>query len=106
MRISILLLALLCGKAVLAGEPVASVARFTVIYPEADLREEDNQLGSDAVWLHRPKKLAKSTQAAVKKGKSVDAKKQKPPATVTPLRRERPKNEVDPPKSRRRPLGW
>jgi len=82
-----------------------SAAHFVLIYPEAD--EDQPALTADAAWL-RP-----LTKAGRVEGPSPKAKIAKPlpnakksDTRVTPLKRERPKSETDPPKTRRRQLGW
>ncbi|HET6883738.1 MAG TPA: hypothetical protein VFI31_26525 [Pirellulales bacterium] len=83
------------------------VVHFALIHPEADPAAEATQLSPGAVWLRRPNgKKRKTGTAAITKRQNTPPKEGKPAAQVTPLRRERPKNEVDPPKTRRRQLGW
>jgi hypothetical protein len=119
MRLAILLVTLpffavcclaVCGDSASASEPVATVARFAVIYPEADLAENADDADppkANPVRLPRPvRKPSQTDRAASKQRKAVEAKPERTPASVTPLRRDRPKNEVDPPKTRRRSLGW
>jgi hypothetical protein len=89
------------------AEETATVAHFALIRPEADPANEDTPLSPGASWLRRPKAVGKKTgPVAAGKPSRGKPKDEKPAATVKPLRRERPKNEVDPPKTRRRPLGW
>ena len=87
-----------------AFAPRVEAAHFAVIRPGAD---DDPQLSPGATWLYRPRKTnhpanptarAKKAQAATPKGSSG--------ARVTPLRRNRPPRETDPPKTRRPKLGW
>lgn len=106
-RVVALLCAATLPSVAVAAEPEVSPARFAVIYPEADLDDEDSEPTTEAASLPQPaKKLARTNaRAAAKNGKSA-VKPAKSPATVTPLKRDRPKREVDPPKTRRRPLGW
>ncbi|HEV3344918.1 MAG TPA: hypothetical protein VG125_31360 [Pirellulales bacterium] len=83
-----------------------SAAHFVLIYPEAD--DDQPALTTDAAWLRPPSKTARSDSSAskAKKLKPLPQAKEKSHARVPPLKRERPKRETDPPKTRRRQLGW
>ncbi|HVA50664.1 MAG TPA: hypothetical protein VNH11_30235 [Pirellulales bacterium] len=112
MRLAILIAVFVCAAArsdlALASGPAASLARFSVIYPEAELKDDDDDLQPNAVWLRPAVKNTGDAEAmaAGKLRKTVGRKGKQPPPTVAPLRRQRPKSEVDPPKTRRRSLGW
>lgn len=111
MRFATFVLVLLGGgivaKAEVGDDPVLPVAHFAVVYPDAESRDDDEKLSPEASWLRRrAKKPTKSVAQPAAKKEKPSAGRSKSPATVTPLRRDRPKNEVDPPKTRRRPLGW
>ena len=89
------------------ADEATTVAHFALIRPDADPASEATQLSPGAVWLRRPNaKNRKTGTAANTKRQNTPSKDGKSAAEVTPLRRERPKNEVDPPKTRRRQLGW
>ncbi|MGH7137638.1 MAG: hypothetical protein ACREHD_17975 [Pirellulales bacterium] len=83
------------------------VAHFTLIRPEADAASDDTLLSPAARWLRRPKKSAETPGSALS-GKKSAAKRaaEKSPTRVVPLRRDRPTSETNPPKTRRRQLGW
>lgn len=84
-----------------------TVAHFALIRPEADAASDDDPLSPEARWLRRPKKPAE-TPGSPTGGKKNIAKRaaEKSPTRVVPLRRDRPTSETNPPKTRRRQLGW
>ncbi|HVX11473.1 MAG TPA: hypothetical protein VHC22_09850 [Pirellulales bacterium] len=116
MQVVILIVAL--GYALPSTAPIeseddqeaATVAHFALVRPEADPPEEETTLNPGANWLRRAKKTSSkaSDAAGARKGTSKATTRggDKSGATVTPLRRDRPKKETDPPKTRRRQLGW
>jgi hypothetical protein len=98
--------AMLCAAQNKAADVV--LARFAIIYPAADPAVEEKQLSPGAVWLRRPKTATRksSPPAHATTTKNPRAPVQKAETRVAPLRRERPTRETDPPKTRRRKLGW
>jgi hypothetical protein len=90
-----------------AGDVVVPAAHFAVIRPEADESSDQPEPTADAVWLRRPRKTGRSASSpSSAKPKSLPRPSEKSTAGVAPLKRERPKSETDPPKTRRRQLGW
>jgi hypothetical protein len=90
-----------------AGVNVIPVAHFALIRPEADSSNDQPEPTAEAVWLRRPGKPGRTASSpSDTKTKSLVRTSEKPAAAVTPLKRDRPKREVDPPKTRRRQLGW
>jgi hypothetical protein len=87
-------------------DETTNVVHFALIRP--DPANDETALTPDAAWIHRPKNAIRKSDnsASRKKNKNIARGVKKPEATVTPLRRERPKSETDPPKTRRRELGW
>lgn len=85
-----------------------TVARFAVIYPEADQAREEQALTADAGWLRLPRKTNGKTNSpsGTKPGKAIRRSSEKSEAGVVPLKRDRPRKETDPPKTRRPQLGW
>ncbi|HWB08513.1 MAG TPA: hypothetical protein VG826_04790 [Pirellulales bacterium] len=82
-----------------------SAAHFVLIYPEAD--DDRPVQTADATGL--PPGKTRLGAAASSKNKKVVPRPQpsgKPESRVQRLKRERPKSETDPPKTRRRALGW
>lgn len=112
MRPAILLAVLGCAfvseAAEIPDDGVTIAARFAVIYPEADQAAEETQLSPGSGWLRRPQKTTRKTSSptGAKKSKASPRQTEKSEATVLPLRRDRPRKETDPPKTRRRQLGW
>lgn len=96
--------AMLCAAQNKAADVV--LARFAIIYPAADPAVEEKQLSPGAVWLRRPKTATRESSAPAPTKKVQRAAIQKAETRVAPLRRERPARETDPPKTRRRKLGW
>ncbi len=92
------------------GQEITAVVHFALIRPEADSAVEETTLTPDARWLRRTKKTSAkpSDPSGTKKGSSKTTARtsDKAETAVTPLRRDRPKREIDPPKTRRRALGW
>ncbi|HQU45752.1 MAG: hypothetical protein B7Z73_15670, partial [Planctomycetia bacterium 21-64-5] len=72
------------------------------------LKDDEDDLQPNAVWLRPAVKDAGKTEAmaGANKRNAAGRKGKQPPPSVAPLRRERPKSEVDPPRTRRRSLGW
>ena len=82
----------------------AEAAHFAVIRPEAD---DEPQLEPGAAWLYRPRKPDRQAGSPVNTRKTKGTvQKAGPGGDVTPLKRNRPLREVNPPKTRRRQLGW
>lgn len=86
----------------------AACADFVLIRPEADLANDQPEPTAEAAWLSRPRATSRNTSAAdgAQKSKLRLRTGEKSQAVVAPLKRERPKSETDPPKTRRRQLGW
>jgi hypothetical protein len=103
-RLSIYVAFALSLAVLAAFAPRVEAAHFAVIRPEAD---DDPQLSPGATWLYRPRKTSHPANSTVrtKKAKSATSKGRSG-ASVTPLRRNRPPRETDPPKTRRPKLGW
>jgi hypothetical protein len=112
-RVVWLFLAIAAGQAAAVSvaraqtNDLETVAHFALIRPEADAANDDDPLSPGASWLRRPKKPAETGGSAAS-GKKNTAKRasEKSQTRVVPLRRDRPKSETDPPKTRRRQLGW
>lgn len=82
-----------------AGVTVMPVSHFALIDPKADASNEQSEPIADAVSLNRPNNTGRKTSLLLRSsGKSA--------AAVTPLKRNRPMRETNPPKTRRRQLGW
>lgn len=82
------------------------LARFAIIYPEADPEMEEKRLSPGASWLLRPRTSARKPTAPAAKKTGQATPNTKTAERVTPLRRDRPRRETNPPKTRRPQLGW
>jgi hypothetical protein len=100
-------LALFSSGAACADEVTATV-HFALIRPEADPANDQPAPAAEAAWLSRPRATSRNTSSAdgTQKSKLRLRAGEKSQAVVAPLKRERPKSETDPPKTRRRQLGW
>lgn len=88
-------------------DPAAVVlARFAIIYPAADPAVDEKRLSPGAVWLRLPKPPSRKSNAPASGKNGEAAPKRESDTRIAPLRRERPNRETDPPKTRRRKLGW
>ncbi len=83
-----------------------SAAHFVLIYPEAD--DDRPTVTADMAGVRPPSRTGRGDGPAskAKKTEPLPPAKQKSDLSVVPLKRERPKRETDPPKTRRRKLGW
>lgn len=89
-----------------AKPSAVQLARFAIIYPEADPEMEEKRLSPGASWLLRPRTSARKLPAPSAAKRRQAAPNAKTAERVTPLRRDRPKRETNPPKTRRPNLGW